>query len=457
VEKYKILILINILIRIPLLFLTPISIFGDGLVTSIFHSYQLINFNFMFPDPPLFFLIEGLLTFIFSGRVLEFFWKVPAFLFFIGFLFLLPQVYRILKLNENEKLLLTALLIFPTSSLLYGSSIMIEMLVLFFAFAIFILIEKTEMMGKTNYFIMAILTSLMLYSKQTGLFILMGFFIYIFFKKIPIKNKFLFILSLTLGFVTYLGWSLKNYVLNIAPVATVKEAIFIPTISFFTSDLLTNIITSAKETYLRFWFIPLLGQVNFKGIFSVAYLGYYILFIILTLFLSFAIIFGIIKFGRRNFSYILLILPLCSFAVLWGFFVGVYGDIGRYSFTFHLFIYFYAVKFIENIKNIKIKRLIYVLIVLLVILFVMTAYATAFRMINKDSQIRQIANIIKNDNFTVIPDNSFARATLGYYSGKKIQEVIEIDKEIKIPKNMIFKSQDYQIFLKNETYYISES
>jgi hypothetical protein len=32
VEKYKILILINILIKILLLFLTPISIFGDGLV-----------------------------------------------------------------------------------------------------------------------------------------------------------------------------------------------------------------------------------------------------------------------------------------------------------------------------------------------------------------------------------------------------------------------------------------
>ena len=451
-EKYKILILINILIRLPLLFLTPISMFGDGLVRFIPHSYDVIHLNFMFPEPPLLFLFNGLLTFIFSGVVLEFFWKFTSFLFLIGFLCLLPKIYKILKLNEREKLIVTALTIFSTSSLLYGSSIMMETLVLFLTFLIFVLIEKTN---KTNYFIIAILTSLLLYTKQTGYFILMGFFIYIFFKKIPIKNKLLFMLSFAFGFLTYLAWMFKNLFFHIAPLSTIKETILISTINFFKSNLLTNIITSTKETYHYFWFIPLSRQVSFKGLLSIIYTSYYLLFIFLTLLMSIFIILGIFKSKQKK--YLLLIFPLFVFVIFWGFFAKISNDTGRYLFTFYLFFYFYAVKFVESIKNTKIKKLIYVLILVLIILFIVTAYATAFRMHNKDNQIRQIADIIKNDNFTIIPDNSFARATLGYYSGKEIQEMKEIDKDIKIPENVIFKSQDYQIFLKNKIYYISEN
>lgn len=460
-EKYKILIILNIILRIPLLFLTPISLFGDGLLRFIAHSYELISLNLSFVEPPFFFLIEGGLSLIFSGRILEFFWKVPSFLFFVSFLFLLPSIYRILKLNEKEKLIITALLLFSTHSLLYGSSIMMEMLVLFFAFSIFILIEKTKTMGRPAYFILAILAALMIYTKQTGLFVLMGLILYVFFKDIPIKQKISTGLSLILGYSLYLVWVFKNSFLNIHAICPIKECILIPFFNFFViKNLIFNISISVSETYHRFWFIPLFEQINpvkLTGFLSFAYLNYYIIFIILTLIISFAIIFGAIKFRKSNFKYLVLISPLCGFALLWGFFSGRYLDFGRYLFSFHLFFYFFAAKFIESIKKEYIKKFFYLIIILLVILFTITAYATVFRMQNKDNQIRQIAEVIKYDDFKIVQDSSFARATLGYYTKKHIGETNGINEKCRALKDEIFESKNYQIFLKNKVYYVCET
>jgi len=456
-EKYKILILLNLILRIPLLFIIPISMFGDGIGRYIPYSFQILNLQFLFSEPPLLLMFWAGLNLFFSGAILELFWKLVPFLFFIGFLFLLPPIYKILKLKDNEKLIITALLIFSTPSLLYGESLMMEMTVLFFTFLLFLLIEKAKIINLKYCFAIAVATALMLYTKQTGFFIFAGFFIYTFMKNIPKKNKFLIILSLSLGFLFFTPWIIKNFLLSTSPSPftsiPMKEFVLISLKNFFQGSKLDLI----NKTYHASWFIPLFEQIKsirFIKILVLPYFTYYFLFLISAFLISIAIIAGIIKFGRKYEMYLFLISPLLVFVIFWGFFLGNYHDSWRYIFNLHLFFYFFAAKFIESIKKERIKKFFYIMIILFVLLSLMTAYATAFRMKNKDNQIREISNIVKENDFRVLSNEGYVTVSLKFYSKKTIEKVIFVDGELKNIENKIFESRDYEVFLKENLYYV---
>jgi len=455
-EKYKLLILANILLRIPLLFIIPISMFGDGVERYIPYIFQILDLNFLFSEPPLFLMFWSGLTVFFSGEALYFVWKLVPFLFLIGSLFLLPSIYKIFKLKDREKTIVTALLLFVTPSLFYGEAMMIEMGILFLTLLLIILIEKAKITSMKEFLIIAFVSALMLYTKQTAYFIIAGFILFIFIRKDTKKSKLLNFLAIVLGGLLYLPWFLKNYFFS--PVLftslSITELISNSLVNFFN----TNFLATINAVYHFFWFIPQFSQIKaigFTGIFALAYWAYYLSFLVLSLILSGLIVAGTVKFARQYKQYLFLMVPLFLFAFFWIFLLGLTSDI-RYIFPFQIFFYFFAAKFLQGLKSKFVKKLFYLVIIGLVGLFLVTAYATALRMENKDDQIKEMANRIGGDEFRVISNDDAGLITLRFYSGKIIEYVDSVEGEIINPENKVFESKNYQLFFKKNIYYMHE-
>jgi len=190
-------------------------------------------------------------------------------------------------------------------------------------------------------------------------------------------------------------------------------------------------------------------------ILALPYLFYYILFYLSTFFISITIIAGIIKYGKKYKNYLFLMLPVIILSITWAFFLGFYFDGGRYSFSFHIFFYFFAAKLIGGIKKEKFKKFFYIMIIIVVILSLMTAYATALRIKSKDNQVREISNIVKNDEYRILSNDNYVRVSLKFYSQKVIERVlVDIDETIKRDNNKIFESKDYQVFFNGNIYYV---
>ncbi|MFA7707417.1 MAG: hypothetical protein WCX73_00545 [Candidatus Pacearchaeota archaeon] len=454
--KAKILIPVNLIIRITLLLLIPISMFSDGIARFIPSSYQVLNLDFSFYTPPLFMILISGWNLFFSSALLEFFWKLTPFLFFILCILLLPKVCCLLKTNSEQRFCISLLFLFSVPSLLYGESILLESLVLFFTLISFILIEDYKNFGRKAYLLIAIVIAMMLYTKQTGYFILAGFFLYICFKKIPKKDKFILMLSLSIGFIASIPWLIKNYLFtgNVLAGATpgAKELI----ISSLGKLGSINYFELISQVFHYFWMIPL-NKVQFSGFYSLAYLGYYWTFLISSIILSILIILGMIKYRKEHKEYLFLMLPLILFSFGWAFFFLIWNDFGRFTFTFHLLFYFFAVKFVSNIKRENIKRLFYFIFIVFVILSVVTAFATTFYIKSKDTQIRIIANNMKENNFGAFSNSAFIENNLGYYSKKKTVSINKnlTKEDLQLEKDVL-SLKDYGVFIKNNSYYIFE-
>jgi len=455
-ESYKKLIILNLIIRLPLLFIIQISLFSDGLRRFVPNSLGIVRGNLFFTEPPLFFILEGFWSLFFSELVLEFFWKLTPFLFFIGILFLLPSLYGVLKLKDKEKLIVTALLLFSSWSLLVGASVMMEMLSMAFTLLLFVFLEKRKSLSLRDCFLIAFLTILIVYTKQTGYFILMGFVLYAFFRFKSLKEKSLVVLSIVLGFLFYVPWLIKNKILGVPELNPIREMIFSRTIKFFSENFLGNLWNSIVECYHYFWFIPLPRQASFSGVYNVLYNTYYLGFLFCSLVLSLLIILGLVKFGRKNIRYLILILPLFAFTFLWSFLSGFYENSGRYLFVFHLFFYFFAVKFISSLKSKNLKRGIYLILTCLILLFVITAYATSFEMKSRHHQIRQIASEVQENEFQIVSNEGFVVSSIWYYADKEAysEEGESFESWGLSSDNLVLDLRTYDLYLNNEIYYV---
>jgi hypothetical protein len=456
-EKYKILILLNLVIRISLLFIIPLSMFGDGLQRYIPYSFRILNSELSFSEPPFVLLIWAGLSLFFSGTILEISWKLVPVLFLVGSLILLPKVYELLNVNENQKLIITSLLLFSTPSLLYGSgSLLMESTMLFFTFLLFLLVEKKENLNFRHYLSIALISALMLYTKQTGYFILAGFILYVLVKDNPKKNKTLTILSLCLGLLFFMPWFIKNILFSPSLFVSVPMREF--AMANFKNFLLSSKLDIINQGYHFLWLIPLFDQVKSVTsikVLALPYLCYYLLFFVSALFISVAIIAGAIKYRKEYKDYLFLMLPILVFVVFWSFFLGRYHDGGRYLFSFQIFFYLFAEKFIESIKKGRLKRIFYLMILIFVILSLVTSYATALRIKTKDIQIREISEIVKGDEYRILSNDNFVRVSLKFYSQKVIEMGLDIDENVKDANNKIFESKDYQLFFNGNIYYVN--
>jgi len=457
-EKYNILIIINLVLRLGLLFIIPVSMFGDGIERHIPFAFGILNFEFFFPEPPVFLLLWAGVSSIFSGEILYFVLKLVPFIFFLGFVYLLPKVYSVMKLDEREKLVMTALILFATPSLLYAESILIETGILFFTALIFLLIETAEKIDLRRCFLIFIVALFMTYTKQTSYFILAGFILYVFFKKsLSRRERVLINLSIFLGLLFNVFWLIKNSLFSEGMVLSIPMLEFVVrSLNDFVQISKLGILNGLYHTY---WFIPSFDQtraVSLINLFSIPYFIYYFSFIIVTFILSIFILIGILKHYREYKGYLLIMTPLVLFLVLWGFFIGHAGDVVRYIFSFQIFIWFFAIKYVSRLKKGFFKKLFYLMVILFVGLSLVTAFATALRMDSKDSQVRAIGEVIGDRGDRILSNEGYVTVALKFYSQRIVERVVDVGPEVIDVENKIFETKNYDVYKIGELYYVHE-
>jgi hypothetical protein len=445
-----------IAIRIFLLFLAPISMFADPVIRYLPAAEKILHLNFNFHDFPLFIIIEAFWMLFLQGKFLWIALKLTSFIFLIAILFLLPSLFKRLNLEKKEQVILLAMFLLSTWSILLSVGIMPEMMLTFFVIALFLSIENyLDKPNKKWIFALIFLTAFMIFTKPTGYILLIGFGLYIFGKKgKPLAKKAKAILWLGLGALTTIFWPIKNYLatgnafINPAP----PPVIFYPLLKYLEFYI---------YSYHYFWEIPLPSKVGFSGIIAPLYNGYYLATILVTAIISILIIIALLKYGKKYFGYVLLMLPLLGFALLFEpiFFTPASVNIGRYSFPLWIFLFFFLAKFISDFKNKKIRIACYILAALFCILLILSACGIALHMHNVDAQILQIDNVLKRQNATgtFITNDEFTSSALSYYLKQPV--IFNLTRNVRdtsVPCSgeNIFSSKNFDVFKEGNNYRI---
>lgn len=450
-----ILLLFAILIRIPLLFLNPISMWADPVCRFIPNTYNILKGDFSFYTPPLLMIINAFPTIFLEGFLLEFCWKLIPFLFFILSCLIFLKILSLIELDKTGKIFLLCLFLFSVYSILMSTTIMMEMLVLFFTLCLFYILEKNEKIDLKLFLVISFISALLLYSKQTGYFILAGFFLYIIFKEIDKKQKKLILMALFLGFLINAPWIIKNDIIHGGVFSSeLTSAEGKPLI-----DFCINPFFLLSKAFHYFYQIPALSKLNYAGIFFILSRVYYFSFLIIGILLSLIICAGIFKFGKKYKKYLLMILPIFILVIWWAFLspMHCYNDFGRYMFSFYFLFFFFGLRFIEKIKQNKIKKLFYAVIILFCIISIITSFAMSLEINKRDSAIKEVAGAIENLEGKFICNDMFTATALSYYSGEKILFLLEENKKdenIKCDDKIIYSSEKYKVSKNNFEYQI---
>ena len=447
------LIILGILIRILLLFMNPITMWTDPVARYIPNTFDVLRGDFSFYTPPLMMMINSFPTIFLDGAILEFFWKLTPFIFFLLSVFIFIRILKNIELSELGRVFLLCLFLFSVYSILMSTTIMLEMPVLFFTLFLFYIFEKNDKIDLKLFSIIVRTSALLLYTKQTGYFIFAGFILYNLFKKMDKKQKKLILLALILGLLLNVPWMIKNIAIygnvlsgeeGVSEVKGIGDII----------NLDANYLLLTSEIFHLAYRIPYLSELNYFGIFFVLSRIYYFSFLIVSLFLTIVNIVGIITYGRKYKRYILIILPIFLF-VFWLAFLSKNHftlDFGRYMFSFYFLFFFFGLKFIENIRSVNIKRFLYLIIILFCILSIATSFAMSYEFHKKDIEIRKVAEFIKNKEGIFISDDHYTRHALIFYTGNKIPP---LDEGIKCQGGRkIYSSLKYKIYLNENKYYV---
>lgn len=445
-----------VILRIFLLFVVPISMFADPIIRYLPAAEKVLHGDFSFHDFPLFIIVEAFWMLFLKGKFLWIALKLTSFIFFIAILFLLPSLFKKFNLGRGEKIILTALFLFSTWSILLSVSIMLEMMLAFFAIALFISIEKYFEKPSTKWIIASVFSAaLMMLAKPTGYILLLGFFLYVLGKKTkePAK-KINLILWLAIAVLLTIFWPVKNYLatgnafINPAP----------PPRPFYS---LPQYLKFYAYSYHYFWEIPLPSKAGFSGIIASMYNLYYIAAILVTAIISILIIAALFKYFKKHFDYILLMAPLLGFAFLFEpiFFTPSSVNIGRYSFPLWIFLFFFLAKFIASIKNRGARLSCCVFVVLFCILLAISAFGIALHMNNIDSQLLQIDKTLKKQGAigTFITNDEFTSSALSYYLKQPVVfNLTRNIRDISIPceGEHIFFTENFDVFKEKAEYRI---
>lgn len=452
------LIILAILIRIPLLFINPISMFSDAVFRFIPSTYDVISGSLAFYTPPVLIILNAIPTLFLKGILLEVSWKIFPFLFFILSCIIFIKILRNIELKSIEKILLLCLFLFSVYSILLSTTIMLEMPVLFFALCLFYILEKNGKIDMKIFWIIVLLSALMLYSKETGYFIWAGFVLYCIFAKMDNRNKKIVIFALILGLLLNVPWMIKNEIYHGSIIGANSAGYEIIVNNSFL-DFSKNPMSLISDSFHYFYRMPSLSQLNFGGILYLPSRIYYFVFLIINILLSIAMLFGIFKYGRKYLRYIMLILPIFLFSFWWAFLSPAHStnDFGRYMFSFYFLFFFFELKFVENIKWHRIRQGFYLVVILFCIFSIITSYAISQDIYKRDKAVREVSEAIKNINGRFVCNDMFTSTTLSYYSGKKIDFLLNenrIDESIRCDGEIIFSSQNYLVSFKGSQYNI---
>lgn len=432
--------------------------FTDSMARYLPEAQGVLQGDFSFNDVPLFIFIAAFWMLLFKGQILYIALKLTSFVFFLGILFLLPNLFKKLKLNRIEIILFLLLFLFSTWSLLLSVTILQDIMLAFFAIALFITIENYfKKPNLKEIILLIIMTSLMILTKLTGYFILAGFCLYILIKKggdKKIKSKLKCLSYLLVGVIITLPWLIKNYInTGMVYVHSVTMPIYVHGLAEYVDYFI--------KFYHYFWEIPLPSKVALTGILSVGYNLYYVAALVTTIFISLLIIFSLIRYGKKYKQYILLTLPLFAFAFYWAFII-FWGphDFGRYTFPLWPFLFFFLVRFISNLKNKQVKRFCYVFVVLFCILSIASAFGISIHMNIIDGQVVEISEKLKEENLenaTIISNDHFTSYSLSYYLGKRVKFNLSenvIDTNVKCEGENLFSSRNFDVFKEDDEYRI---
>ncbi len=457
------LVLIAIIIRIVFLFFNPITMWADPIQRYIPDSYRILEEDLTFYTPPRLSFLEAFPIIFLTGTILEFSWRFIPFLFFLFSTFIFIRILKIIDLNETSKIFLLCLFLFNVYSLLTSTTIMQEFLVLFFTLSIFYFLEVDKKIDFKKSFLIVFLSALLLYSKDTGLFIFAGFLIYILLSKRSRHEKLLLIFVLFLSFLIYLPWVIKNYYLygtfigGDSPYGQglVQNGFFDFKIRF---EYFTGILAMAY----RIPGLATLDRWGYQGIFSLISRAYYFVFMGLASLFTICIFGGIIKYSKQYKKYIYLITPIFLMVIWLAFFSPFHYtlDFGRYMFSFYFIYFFFGLKFIENINIKIIRRGLYLAVLGIVLLSVFTSLIFSISFHYKDQEIRKVNNFLnsKEDfNEKFITNDAYTEAALSFYSSKDKADIYieknKVDYEI-ICKNPVYKSKKYLVSVNDGLYQI---
>lgn len=449
-------IIFAVLIRIPLLFLNPVTMWADPSFRYLPNTHDVLEGDFTFYTPPLLMIINALPTIFLDGTILEFAWKLTPFIFFLLSVFIFIKILNIIELKRIGKIFLLCLFLFSVYSILMSTSIMLEMLVLFFTLALFYIFEKNERINLRLFFIISVTSALLLYSKQTGYFVLAGFLLYTIFKKMDRRQKKLILMALLLGFLLNAPWIIKNNVVYGSFLSTGYGEEGTGGIAEWV-DFDKNPLSLISRIFHLAYRIPSLDKLNYSGIFFILSRIYYFSFVIASILLSLTIVIGLVKFGSKYKRYLLIILPIFLLVFWFAFLFHMHytHDFGRYMFSLYFLFFFFSLKFIESLKSSNAKRFFYLIIILFCIFSVVTSFAMSYEFHKKDIEIRKVNDFMIDKEGNFIADDHFTKHALTFYSGKKI---LQSNEGIACNEGEeIYSNQKYKIYLRDLEYYICKS
>lgn len=441
---------INLLVRFPLFFIIPISMFSDGVFRLLPNSIQLYSGNISFYTPPLYMLVQGFYTLFLKGILLEYFWKLTSLISLILIaLVVFPKISSRLNLNKEENIISYILLLFSTWSLLFGAAVQIEMfLTLLTLSAFLVLISALKSPSSKNIFFLVLFIALMVYTKQTSFFYIAGFGLYALASKVKPRNKILVIVALIIGVLLLFPWYLKNLSvygsdnLLIGILGEADSASDVARSGKFIEFGKIDYLDQAIKSYHYFWEIPLSEKANLGFFFNI----YHYLAIFVTLIITLFIVLGIIKYGKEHLSLLLLILPSLFFSLIYWNYLTFYQfqDVGRHTFPIHIFLYIFAAKFISGLKNINLKKLSYLIIAGFVILSIVSAYGISWNIYGKDKELREISILIKDYNGKIKTDYIFSEVALEFYAKKSRADILP-DNSISCEDNIIYSKSYFKV------------
>jgi hypothetical protein len=448
-------IIFAIIIRIFLLFFAPLPMFADGVIRYLPDAEKVLRGDFSFNDVPLFTMVEAFWLFVFKGKILWLALKMTSLLFFFGILFLLPPLLAKMHLDKKEGLMVLALFLFSTWSLLLSVTVLQDMALTFFALCLFLNIENYfEKPSRKSIILLILLTFLMILSKLTGYLILCGFGLYILAKKEKFVNKVKSFFYLSIGALMTLPWLIKNYLLT----GKIYLSNFTPPPIYI--HQFAGYADYTIKAYHYFWEIPMPVKVGLNGLLLLFYNLYYLITLSITLIVTLLILAGIVRYFRKCKQYLLLMLPLGCFIFYWVFVI-YWGphDAGRYAFPFLLFLFIFPAKLIGNIKKRGVKNIAYLIIAAFCVLSIISAFGITIHMNEIDSQLLQINKVLKNSNVSdnFITNDEFTGSALSYYLKKPVIFGLPTNiRDMSIPckGELLFSTKNFDVFKEKGEYRI---
>ena len=451
-------VLIAIIIRIFLLFFNPISMWADPVQRYIPDSYRIIDGDLTFYTPLLLSTLNAIPILFFNSNLLEFFWKFIPFLFFLGSVFFFLMILKKIELNNISKIFLLGLFLFNVYSLLTSTTVMQEFLVLFFTLSLFYIFESKRANFKIGILI-TILSTLLLYTKDSGLFIFVGFFLYTLLNKRDKKEKFILISTLLLSFCLYLPWMIKNYYIYgmlIGGNGAYGKG-FVQN-GFFDFKIKIEYFKGILEMAYRIPASTTLIKASYQGIIHLISRVYYLFFISFVSIFTICVITGLVKYFKQYKRYIYLVLPILSMVTWLAFFSPFHfvHDFGRYMFSFYFVYFFFGLKFIENINKNIIRRGLYLVVLGIIILSIFTSIIYSVNFHYKDQEIRKVNDFLKEDknfNEKFTTNDAYTEAALSFYSSDSRKDIRpeknKLDPSI-ICEDLIYTSNKYAVSFDKE-------